>query len=236
MKMTVSFEVNNADELNAINAFASSLMGTAAPVATTPAAPVATTPAAPVATTPAALAPVEPVTAQHDTSKLDAAGFPHDERIHAKTKTTTQAGYWKKKPRCDKALIEQVEAELKAAYGVTVPPASAAVAATPPPPTPGTDDSVAPPPPPPGTAAAPVPSDPRHKAIVDKITQVAANPNATRTVGALEHYGVDESLTGPQALAAFIGAFGAENINDIASIEANWDSLIAGLEYTWPTS
>lgn len=48
-----------------------------------------------------------------DTPDVDAAGLPWDERIHAGTKTKTQAGYWKKKKGVDDATREAVEMQLR---------------------------------------------------------------------------------------------------------------------------
>jgi hypothetical protein len=83
------------------------------------------------------------------TNNLDADGIPWDARIHAGTKTRLKANNtWKLKPGIDKALVDQVRAELtgvQAAVAVPAPPAptladAAAVSATlqapPPPPAP----------------------------------------------------------------------------------------------------
>ena len=82
---------------------------------------------------------------------LDADGIPWDARIHAGTKTRLKANNtWKLKPGIDKALVDQVKAELmgvQAVVAVPAPPApaptladaaavSAALQAPPPPPAP----------------------------------------------------------------------------------------------------
>ena len=80
---------------------------------------------------------------------LDADGIPWDARIHAGTKTRLKASNtWKLKPGIDKALVDQVKAELmgvQAVVAVPAPPAptladaaavSAALQAPPPPPAP----------------------------------------------------------------------------------------------------
>lgn len=56
--------------------------------------------------------PESPSTAPATTVELDSAEMPWDARIHAGTKTKVAAGTWKKKPRVDPLLVEQVEAEL----------------------------------------------------------------------------------------------------------------------------
>jgi hypothetical protein len=108
---------------------------TVVPVAEVPPAatvvPVAEVP--PAATVvPVAEVPVVPVAVD-----LDSAGLPWDARINPTSKgllkTGARANCWKYKKQLDTALIEQVEAELRAAQGATVPPVAATVAATVPP-------------------------------------------------------------------------------------------------------
>ena len=60
---------------------------------------------APSAAEPAASAPTV-------SGELDSAGLPWDERIHAGTKTQNKDGTWKIRRGVDKALVEQVKAEL----------------------------------------------------------------------------------------------------------------------------
>lgn len=89
---------------------------------------------------------------------LDADGIPWDARIHAGTKTRLKASNtWKLKPGIDKALVDQVKAELtgvQAVVAVPAPPApaptladaaavSAALQAPPPPPAPAGPTSFA---------------------------------------------------------------------------------------------
>lgn len=59
---------------------------------------------------------------------VDSRGLPWDERIHAGTKATNADGSWRNKRGVDKALLDAVEAELRAgvgesASGATVPDA-----------------------------------------------------------------------------------------------------------------
>jgi hypothetical protein len=68
--------------------------------------------------------PDPPQPEQAATDHLDADGIPWDVRIHAGTKTRLKAdNTWKLKPGVDKALVEQVKAELKGVQAVLVPPA-----------------------------------------------------------------------------------------------------------------
>ncbi len=90
--------------------------------------------------------------------ELDSRGLPWDARIHASTKVkNTSDDTWRNKRGVDKALLTQVEAELKqvmAAPAAPMPQGDAAdeedaPAAPPPPPPPPAGDTPAPPPPPP---------------------------------------------------------------------------------------
>jgi len=68
--------------------------------------------------------PDPPQPEQAATDHLDADDIPWDERIHAGTKTRLKASNtWKLKPGVDKALVEQVKAELKGIQAVPAPPA-----------------------------------------------------------------------------------------------------------------
>lgn len=65
--------------------------------------------------------PDPPGTAPAD--NLDAEGIPWDVRIHVGTKTRLKAdNTWKLKPGVDKALVDQVKAELKGVQAVPAPP------------------------------------------------------------------------------------------------------------------
>jgi len=46
---------------------------------------------------------------------VDASGLPWDTRIHASTKTMTQAGEWKKRKGVERADVDRIEAELRQA-------------------------------------------------------------------------------------------------------------------------
>jgi hypothetical protein len=126
------------------------------PAPTTPAAPAADTTettAAPTGTSASSGATVDP------NAQLDKRGFPFDERIHSGKAPGTinkSDGLWRTRRGVDNALIESVEAELKAiGYGVAVPPAPLAPPAqkslVPPPPAANV-------PPPPATVIPPPPS------------------------------------------------------------------------------
>lgn len=53
---------------------------------------------------------------------FDSAGFPHDERIHAKSKAQVADGTWRKRRNVQDALVTQVEAELRSkGYGQAQP-------------------------------------------------------------------------------------------------------------------
>lgn len=101
-----------------------------------------------------------------DDHSLDSAGLPWDARIHASTRTKLKAdGRWKQKRGVDVAIVEAVEAELRAVMAIPAPPAAATPPPPPPPPLPpvGAGAPAAPvsaPPPAPvsaGTAAADAP-------------------------------------------------------------------------------
>ena len=47
--------------------------------------------------------------------ELDATGIPWDERIHTSTKTQTQKGFWKRKPRVEDDVFDAIVIELQAA-------------------------------------------------------------------------------------------------------------------------
>jgi hypothetical protein len=80
-------------------------------------APVPGLPAAP----PANVAPpVAPPTA--NLAVVDKRGFPWDSRIHAGSRATVADGTWRKKPKTDQALVDQVEAELRQLMGAPAAP------------------------------------------------------------------------------------------------------------------
>jgi hypothetical protein len=60
---------------------------------------------------------------------VDASGLPWDERIHAKTKATTETGMWRKRRGVDAATVTAIEAQLRAAAGAVVPPVAPAIPA-----------------------------------------------------------------------------------------------------------
>lgn len=61
----------------------------------------------------------------------DAFGWPWNSQIHASTKTTIGNGAWRGKSRLDDATRTKVQAEMVAAYGLTLPGADAPAAAEP---------------------------------------------------------------------------------------------------------
>ena len=68
--------------------------------------------------------PAPPGSPSTPTTDLDSAGIPWDARIHAGSKARMKAdNTWKLKPGVDKALVEQVKAELLGVQAVPVPPA-----------------------------------------------------------------------------------------------------------------
>jgi hypothetical protein len=56
---------------------------------------------------------------------VDSTGLPHDERIHSKAKTVTDAGAWRKRKGVADSLVTAVEAELRARGAVPQQPAFA---------------------------------------------------------------------------------------------------------------
>ncbi len=121
---------------------------------------------------------------------LDAAGLPHDLRIHASTRTKKADGTWTSKRGVastseGKALVAQVEAELRAimaANGVPPPPVvtdPAAAFGAPPPPA---SDGV---PPPPVTEAAPppvTPEPPAQELPFARVMRVVVAKQAAKTL------------------------------------------------------
>lgn len=128
-----------------------------APPVTAPPPPPA--PVAPPSPSAAAVAPppTAPSGAQSasavDPAMVDSEGVVYDARIHAQTKTKTQAGAWKKGKGVDPDLIAQVVAQQKAGGVAPAPAPFVPLNAAPPPPAPGATASVnasatvAPPPP-----------------------------------------------------------------------------------------
>jgi len=94
-------------------------------------APVASPLAPPIAQP--AIVPMEPAVTTMPASgvDLDTEGMPWDARIHASTKTKTQAGVWKAKKGASAPTVEAVRAELKALMSVQAPAMPAAPPAMP---------------------------------------------------------------------------------------------------------
>jgi hypothetical protein len=85
----------------------------------------------------------------------DASGLPWDERIHAKTKATTEAGMWRKRRGVDEATVSAVEAQLRATLAPPIPAPVAQPVAMPIPPM----QPMTPPPLPVAPAATALPVD-----------------------------------------------------------------------------
>ena len=81
----------------------------------------------PIAPTAAAPDDDDDDSGQAATGDSDSTGLPWDERIHAGTRTTTQAGVWKKRKGVPAETVAAVEAELRQG-APSIPPAAAAVA------------------------------------------------------------------------------------------------------------
>lgn len=99
-----------------------------------------------------AIGTAEPIAAVLARVETDLDGLPHDNRIHASTKTKNKDGRWKKKKGVDDATVTRVEAELRSIMNLptTAPPLAPALPAPP----------VATAPPAPPVAAAPLPTPP----------------------------------------------------------------------------
>jgi len=93
--------------------------------------------------------------------ELDATGIPWDERIHTSTKTQTQKGFWKRKPRVEDDVFDTIVTELQ-----TSTPVEAEVVVVPP---------AANIPPPPAAAAEPVPAARDYTGLMTKIQQDFTN-------------------------------------------------------------
>lgn len=107
-----------------------------APVTSIPPLPAPSVPALP--SVPVAAAPVAPAAppspAASDT-KVDKAGLPWDERIHASSKVFIADGTWRQKRGVDKGVLAAVEAELRQVMNLPAPaPAAAPAPVAPPPP------------------------------------------------------------------------------------------------------
>ena len=223
MQIQIIFDPDNPDDTAKAVAFMNTqayLTGAAAAVAIP--APVA----AVAAVAPAPSAPVA-VTPQHDLTDLDANGHPHDERIHQKAKGKTAKNVWKVTKGLDKGLLEQVKAELSAAYPLATAPASPAA-------TPPAAPAVTPPVAPAPTQAAPT-LVPAHQEIVDKI-QAIIEQHPVPTVGAHEHWSMDASLDLGPSIGECMLKFKCANVDEVGDLTpVEMDSLLAGLNYIWPT-
>lgn len=80
----------------------------------------AAAPGLPVAPPANVAPPVAPPTA--NLAVVDKRGFPWDSRIHAGSRATVADGTWRKKPKTDQALVDQVEAELRQLMGAPAAP------------------------------------------------------------------------------------------------------------------
>lgn len=109
-----------------------------------------------------------------DTSKLDSEGIAWDERIHSETKNQNKDGTWRLRRGVDKALVEEVIAEQRAAVEDTPPPPPADEPEAPelPPEAPAEDDT---PPPPADDDVKPA----------DVIKFISSNKLETATVNAM---------------------------------------------------
>lgn len=129
MEITLAFRVETLDELTEI---AQKLQGKHLTITRKAAAEVV--PAPPVEPT-AEVVPAPPVEPDADAevvpappvepdagAEVDARGIPFDPRIHARTKVKKANGEWRMKRNVDKALVGQVEAELKGADLAPPPP------------------------------------------------------------------------------------------------------------------
>lgn len=154
-------------------------------------------------TTGSGMTPREQQAAANST-ELDAAGFPWDERIHSSNKKRNDKGLWWARRGVTPALKAQVEAELRktisAPAATTTPqqPAASTPAPVSTPPQPAASG-----PPMPGANLPPMPGaaqpDPAYTALVQFIaqnTKSAANPAGVfddqYIVNVLAHYGVAE--------------------------------------------
>jgi hypothetical protein len=96
--------------------------------------------------------------------ELDVDNLPHDNRIHASTKTKNKDGRWKKKKGVDDATVARIETELRSIMNIppAAPPAAMPAPVVPLPPAPSADTATAAPLPPAPLAevAAPLPPAP----------------------------------------------------------------------------
>lgn len=160
------------------------------PAAAFGAAPTPPTASAPVAAVSAPAPAMNPAPAQSGV-EVDTNGLPWNAKIHSESKAKNQDGTWRYRRNTDKALIAQVEAELRAAMGlpaptaapapnvppVPTPPASPSAAAAPViPPIPTAPGSVAP------AAPSPAPGVPVNDflGLVERITPLIAAQKLTQ--------------------------------------------------------
>lgn len=130
------------------------------------AATIPAPPPAPVAPTAAVPAPPGPGPALD----VDVTGLPWDSRIHAGERQKNKDGSWRTRRGVDKALVVQVEQELRAALAHNAPKPPAAPVATPTPlPLPPTTTAT----------AAPDPAGPPHMALVQRLMLAIAENKLT---------------------------------------------------------
>lgn len=120
-----------------------------------------------------------------NTAELDSNGMPHDNRIHAATKTKNKDGSWRNLRGVDPELVKVVEAELRAIMAApVVTPADIAAGAVPPPPVPE-------------VSTGPVMTDPAAAFGGNATAPVVPAPPATPDIG-----GAPPVTTGPAATPA----------------------------------
>lgn len=117
-----------------------------APSVPVPPSPAADVPAAPSPASATAVPPAPPAAAPAPSAggsvnaagkQLDGRGLPWDSRIHSTPATLTDKGVWRKRRGLnDEALVQRIEAELRAGQAVPAPVAAAATPAVPVPPAP----------------------------------------------------------------------------------------------------
>lgn len=144
--------------------------------------------------------------------ELDPRGFPWDERIHSSSRGRLAKGnFWKNRKNLDPALIEQVEAELRAkGYGVPQTGAAVTPVAT--------------------TSAPALPGTPALPAAAAPVAP-AANSGAVR-VKELMTMGLAAGVWKAPELSKMIKAMGLEQLQDLIKYTGDFPSVIAAVELT----
>lgn len=145
--------------------------------------------------------------------ETDNRGLPWDARIHASTKVKNNDGTWRNKRGVEKALVEQVEAELRQ---VMAAPAAAAPMPSGDAPDTDDDDTAAPVAPPPPAGDVPVPPAPPPPPPVEDAAAPAPAPDTTAFTNMMRMV-VSKQTAGslsPEQVTAIAQSLGLTSVRD----------------------